>query len=557
MHLVAIARAAGITLTWDDLSDLSAVVPLLTRIYPNGEADVNHFHAAGGIAFLVHTLLEARAAARRRAHRRRARPVALHAPSPASTAPASCTLGGGPQGSASTPTCCAPADDPFSPDGGLRMLDRQPRPRGHQDLGGQARAPRRSPRPRVVFDDQDDFLRGLRRRRRSTAATSSRWSATRARPPTACPSCTSSPRRSACCRTAASGSRSSPTAGCPARPARCPPPSTSPPRPPSAARSRGSATATWSPSTPTPGASTCTSTRPSSPPAPATGRAPQGAEWSGTGRELFAAFRATVGPADAGASVFPGVTVPRQEVPVVHADSPRGSLLDRVPVVPVVVVDDVAHAVPVARALVAGGLPVIELTLRTPVALDAIEAIADEVPEILVGAGTVVDARAGQARRSTRAPSSWSPPARRPRCSPRCSDTGLPLLPGAATVSEVLRLLELGYTEMKFFPAEASGGAAFLKSIGAPVPAGAVLPDRRDHRGHRPVVPRAAERRLRRRLVAHPGGRAGRRRLGPGRAARPRGRRAGLTARLAGTSALATWWLRRRWRPWRPCRSAR
>ena len=59
MHLVAIARAAGITLTWDDLSDLSAVVPLLSRMYPNGEADVNHFHAAGGIAFLVHTLLRA------------------------------------------------------------------------------------------------------------------------------------------------------------------------------------------------------------------------------------------------------------------------------------------------------------------------------------------------------------------------------------------------------------------------------------------------------------------------------------------------------------------
>ena len=94
-------------------------------------------------------------------------------------------------------------------------------------------------------------------------------------------------------------------------------------------------------------------------------------------------------------------------------------------------------------------------------------------------------------------------------------DTGLPHLPGAATVSEVLRLLELGYAEMKFFPAEASGGADFLKSIGAPGAAGAVLPHRRDHGGERVVVPRAAQRGLRRRLLAHPGRRPARPRLGP------------------------------------------
>jgi 2-dehydro-3-deoxyphosphogluconate aldolase/(4S)-4-hydroxy-2-oxoglutarate aldolase len=138
------------------------------------------------------------------------------------------------------------------------------------------------------------------------------------------------------------------------------------------------------------------------------------------------------------------------------------SLLDRVPVVPVVVVDDLAQAVPVARALVAGGLPVIELTLRTPVALDAIRAIAlapgqaeeakDAGAQFLVSPGATPSLLAGMA------------------------DTGLPFLPGTATVSEVLAVLEAGHTSMKFFPAEASGGAAFLSSIASPVPAARFCP---------------------------------------------------------------------------------
>ncbi len=145
------------------------------------------------------------------------------------------------------------------------------------------------------------------------------------------------------------------------------------------------------------------------------------------------------------------------------------SLLDRVPVVPVVVLHDVAHAVPVARSLVAGGLPVIELTLRTPVALDAIEAIAAEVPEILVGAGTVVAAVQAKDAQSAGAQFLVSPGTTESLAA-AMSDTGLPHLPGAATVSEVLRLLELGYRELKLFPAEASGGVDFLRSIGGPVP---------------------------------------------------------------------------------------
>ena len=92
------------------------------------------------------------------------------------------------------------------------------------------------------------------------------------------------------------------------------------------------------------------------------------------------------------------------------------SLLNRVPVIPVVVVDDVDHAVPIARALVAGGLPVIELTLRTPVALDAIERIAGEVPEIFLGAGTIVRPGARPSKRRPRARSSSSRPAARRLC---------------------------------------------------------------------------------------------------------------------------------------------
>jgi 2-dehydro-3-deoxyphosphogluconate aldolase / (4S)-4-hydroxy-2-oxoglutarate aldolase len=153
----------------------------------------------------------------------------------------------------------------------------------------------------------------------------------------------------------------------------------------------------------------------------------------------------------------------------------ESSLLSRVPVVPVVVVDDPVQAVPVARALVAGGLPVIELTLRTPVALDAIRAIASEVPEILVGAGTIVTP--GQAKEALDAGAQFLvSPGSTPSLLGAMADTGLPFLPGTATVSEVLAVLEAGYTELKFFPAEASGGAAFLKSVAAPVPAARFCP---------------------------------------------------------------------------------
>jgi 2-dehydro-3-deoxyphosphogluconate aldolase/(4S)-4-hydroxy-2-oxoglutarate aldolase len=144
-------------------------------------------------------------------------------------------------------------------------------------------------------------------------------------------------------------------------------------------------------------------------------------------------------------------------------------LLELSPVMPVVVLDDAADAVPAARALLAGGIGVIELTLRTPAALSAIERIATEVPDIVIGAGTITSP--GQAKQAADAGAKFLVT---PGCTDAivdaCFDTGLPFLPGAATVSEALRLAERGLSALKFFPAEASGGVAYLKSIAGPLP---------------------------------------------------------------------------------------
>jgi len=138
------------------------------------------------------------------------------------------------------------------------------------------------------------------------------------------------------------------------------------------------------------------------------------------------------------------------------------------PVVPVLVIDDLSHARPLAQALVAGGLPALEVTLRTPAALDAIRAMA-EVPGGVVGAGTLLTPADVKAAKAAGAKFGVSPGAT-DRLIAACEDEGLPLLPGAATASEIMALLEKGYTVQKFFPAEQAGGAAFLKSIGSPIP---------------------------------------------------------------------------------------
>jgi 2-dehydro-3-deoxyphosphogluconate aldolase/(4S)-4-hydroxy-2-oxoglutarate aldolase len=138
------------------------------------------------------------------------------------------------------------------------------------------------------------------------------------------------------------------------------------------------------------------------------------------------------------------------------------------PVVPVLVIDDLGHAKNLAQALVAGGLPALEVTLRTAVALDAIRAMA-EVPGGHVGAGTLLTPADVKAAKAAGATFGVSPGAT-DRILDACAEHDLPLLPGAATASEIMALLEKGYTVQKFFPAEQSGGAAFLKSIGSPIP---------------------------------------------------------------------------------------
>jgi 2-dehydro-3-deoxyphosphogluconate aldolase/(4S)-4-hydroxy-2-oxoglutarate aldolase len=150
-------------------------------------------------------------------------------------------------------------------------------------------------------------------------------------------------------------------------------------------------------------------------------------------------------------------------------------LLDLAPVIPVAVIDDPASAVPIARALLAGGIGVIEVTLRTPGALDAIRAIADSVPEMVVGAGTVTTPEL--VRQAAEAGAQFLvSPGTTDRLLAAMDDAGLPGLPGVATVSEVMRLLDRGQREMKFFPAEACGGRAFLRATAAPCPAARFCP---------------------------------------------------------------------------------
>lgn len=137
------------------------------------------------------------------------------------------------------------------------------------------------------------------------------------------------------------------------------------------------------------------------------------------------------------------------------------------PVIPVVVVEDAATAAPMAAALVAGGLPMIEITLRTEAALDAIRAAA-EVEGAVVGAGTVLTARQFGEAVDAGARFVVSPGTTKELVAV-ASDSGAPLLPGATTPSEVMGAMEEGYRFLKFFPAEASGGAGFLKALSSPL----------------------------------------------------------------------------------------
>jgi 2-dehydro-3-deoxyphosphogluconate aldolase/(4S)-4-hydroxy-2-oxoglutarate aldolase len=143
-------------------------------------------------------------------------------------------------------------------------------------------------------------------------------------------------------------------------------------------------------------------------------------------------------------------------------------ILEGQPVIPVLKIDRLAEAVPLARALAAGGLPAVEITLRTADAVDAIRLVADEVPEAVVGAGTILSARNFEHAVDAGARFIVSPGTTQELldCA-RASD--VPFLPGGITPSEIMSLKEEGYSLLKFFPAEQAGGAAFLRSLASPL----------------------------------------------------------------------------------------
>lgn len=161
-------------------------------------------------------------------------------------------------------------------------------------------------------------------------------------------------------------------------------------------------------------------------------------------------------------------------------------ILEIAPVIPVLVIDDLATGVRLAECLVESGLRVLEITLRTPVALDAVRAIRAALPEAIVGVGTVLDEEHIQDAGAAGAQFLVSPGST-PTLLDAAADSGIPLLPGAATASEAMRLLERGYRHLKFFPAEAAGGVALLRALAGPLPqlrfcpTGGITPEKAPH----------------------------------------------------------------------------
>lgn len=145
------------------------------------------------------------------------------------------------------------------------------------------------------------------------------------------------------------------------------------------------------------------------------------------------------------------------------------SVLHVSPVIPVVTITDPQHAVPVARALADGGVRIIELTLRTGSALESLKRIANEVPDILLGAGTILTPAQADSAVAAGAQFLVSPGVT-PELLDHLLQLGVPFLPGVATVGEVMAVLERGITAMKFFPAGPAGGPDYLAAVGAPIP---------------------------------------------------------------------------------------
>ncbi len=313
MHLVAIARAAGITLTWDDLSDLSAVVPSITQIYPNGAADVNHFHAAGGIAYLVHTLLEA-GLLHEDVNTIAGRGLSHYTAEPRLDGD-TVVWSAGPKESLDQAVLRSAAA-PFAPDGGLRMLSG---PLGRAVIKTSAvKAEHRVViAPAIVFDHQDDFLAafgdGVLAGRDFVAVIRYQGPAANGMPELhkLTPALGVLQDRGQKVAIVTDGRMSGASGKVPAAIHVTPEAALGGPL----CRILDGDVISVDAET---GVLDLLVDHDAFAARPPTGHAPQGDEWAGTGRELFAAFRATVGTADTGASVFPAVPVPHKEVPVVQ-----------------------------------------------------------------------------------------------------------------------------------------------------------------------------------------------------------------------------------------------
>ncbi len=150
-------------------------------------------------------------------------------------------------------------------------------------------------------------------------------------------------------------------------------------------------------------------------------------------------------------------------------------VLNAGPVMPVMVIDDLENAVPLAKALVAGGIRVLEITLRTPVALDAIRAISQEVNGVIVGAGTIINPQQLEAAEEAGAVFAISP-GLTPELLIATQQSNIALIPGVATLSELMLGMSYGLTHFKFFPAENAGGIPMLKAIAGPIPQATFCP---------------------------------------------------------------------------------
>lgn len=314
MHLLAIAQAAGITLTWDDLSDLSAVVPTLTRIYPNGQADINHFHAAGGVPFLVRTLLRAGLL------HEDVQTIVGHGLSRYTTEPRLIDGELGWQEGATIShdlDVLRPADNAFAPDGGVKILDGQ---LGRAVIKTSAvKAEHRAvTAPAIVFEDQNDFLTafgaGELDGKDFVAVVRYQGPAAIGMPELhkLTPALGVLQDRGHRVAIVTDGRMSGASGKVPAAIHVTPEAALGGPLARVVDGDLISIDADK-------GVLDIHLDADEFASRPSVGRAPLGEEWAGTGRELFASFRASVGSADTGASVFPPLVQPVSEVSVVHA----------------------------------------------------------------------------------------------------------------------------------------------------------------------------------------------------------------------------------------------